>query len=70
METVVGGAKMETFLDDIEPEEVVHVSLLVILIALLQSRQYWNKAAPTSFQGRRFVTFHDACTTFSDIKPK
>ena len=30
-EAVVGGAKMETFLDGIVPEEVVHTSLLVIL---------------------------------------
>ena len=38
-------------------EEVVHASLLVILqrhvIAFLQSRQYWNKVAPTSFQARK-----------------
>ena len=39
----------------VHPEEVAHMSLLVILqyhiIAILQSRQYWNKAAPTSFWG-------------------
>ena len=29
------------------------------VIGFLQFRQYWNKAAPTSFRGRRFVTFHD-----------
>ena len=38
-------------------EEVAHMSLLVTLschvIALLQSRLYWNKAAPTSFGGRK-----------------
>ena len=36
------------------------------VIAFLRSGHYWNKAAPTSFQGRRFVMFHDACATSSD----
>ena len=35
------------------------------IIAFLQSRQYWNKAVPTSFQGRRFVIFYDACAASS-----
>ena len=44
---------------DSSPEEVACASLLVIksrhIIASLQSRWYWNKAAPTSFRDRRFV---------------
>ena len=48
------------------PEEVAHAFILQRhIIGFLQSRQYWNKAAPTSFRGRRFVTFRDACTTSS-----
>ena len=49
------------------------MSLLVIIlqhhiIAFLQFLEYWNKAAlPSGIEkGRRFMTFHDVCTTSSE----